>query len=408
MAEPCDSEPGRSRRSGSGACCCWSSSPCSRRRIAPRKSIPSSTSSTRTSAMSRPSSAVCGPTCTSPASSSATTSSTPSASARRSIANSWPRSARTTSPPSPTSGRSRLAGLATKSDIASLEAKLDEYWQAFDPLFDWTLVEKISQSASFLRREVLPRREAVLAIAMEIEDLNNANHAVQRAEVTRRHEAFRSELRRLIWGSLFLGLVVALTAVIRLRVLERRSENERAVAEEAEHLMRQLSHQLVATQEEERKNLSRELHDHVGQMLTALRMELGRIDRLRSSPTSCAKVSMGPRGSMPRRTTASPAPSPSAGSSWTTWSAPSAISRSACGPACWTTSVFSPRSNGTCATSGAASVFRSSSRSTATSTSCPSSTAPASTARCRRRSPTACATRARRASRCRSAVRPTA
>ena len=43
--------------------------------------------------------------------------------------------------------------------------------------------------------------------------------------------------------------------------------------------MRQLSQQLVATQEEERKNLSRELHDHVGQMLTALRMELGRIDR---------------------------------------------------------------------------------------------------------------------------------
>ena len=67
--------------------------------------------------------------------------------------------------------------------------------------------------------------------------------------------------------------------MIRLRVLERRSENERAVAEEAEQLMRQLSQQLVATQEEERKNLSRELHDHVGQMLTALRMELGRIDR---------------------------------------------------------------------------------------------------------------------------------
>jgi signal transduction histidine kinase len=170
--------------------------------------------------------------------------------------------------------------------IASLDAKLDDYWQAFEPLFDWTLVEKISQSASFLRREVLPRRQAVLAIALEIEELNNANHAIQRAEVTRRQEEFRTELRRLIWGSLFLGLVVALTAVIRLRVLERRSANERAVAEEAEHLMRQLSQQLVATQEEERKNLSRELHDHVGQMLTALRMELGRIDRLRSSADS--------------------------------------------------------------------------------------------------------------------------
>ena len=179
--------------------------------------------------------------------------------------------------------RALASGRGIDERISRLEAKLDDYWQAFDPLFDWTLVEKISQSASFLRREVLPRREAVLAIALEIEELNNANHAIQRAEVTRRHAEFRSELFRLVWGSLALGLVVALTAVIRLRVLERRSEKERAVAEEAEQLMRQLSQQLVAAQEEERKNLSRELHDHVGQMLTALRMEIGRIDRLRLS-----------------------------------------------------------------------------------------------------------------------------
>jgi signal transduction histidine kinase len=165
--------------------------------------------------------------------------------------------------------------------IAGLDAKLDEYWEAFDPLFDWSPTEKILLSAGFLRREVLPRREAVLAIASEIEELNNANHAVQRAEVTRQYAEFRSELHKLLWGSLFLGLIVALTAVSRLRVLERRSEDERAVAEEAERQMRELSQQLVATQEEERKKLSRELHDHVGQMLTALRMELGRIDRLR-------------------------------------------------------------------------------------------------------------------------------
>jgi signal transduction histidine kinase len=165
--------------------------------------------------------------------------------------------------------------------ILSLQAQLDEYWQTFDPLFDWTPGEKIFQSASFLRREVLPRREAVLTIAQEIEELNNANLAAQRAEVTRRHAAFRDDLYRLLWRSLLLGLIVALTAVFRLRVLERRSEEQRAIAKEAERQMRELSQQLVATQEEERKKLSRELHDHVGQTLTALRMELGRIERTR-------------------------------------------------------------------------------------------------------------------------------
>jgi signal transduction histidine kinase len=166
--------------------------------------------------------------------------------------------------------------------IVGLQERLDEYWQAFDPLFDWTLAEKVSQSARFLRREVLPRREAVLAIAEEIEQLNNANFAAQQAEVTRRHAALRSDLYKLLWQSLALGIIVALTAVIRLRILEQRSDSQRRVAQEAERQMRDLSQQLVATQEEERKKLSRELHDHVGQVLTALRMELGCIDRLRA------------------------------------------------------------------------------------------------------------------------------
>jgi len=166
--------------------------------------------------------------------------------------------------------------------LESLEAKLEEYWQTLDPLFDWTMAEKLNFSAGFLRREVLPRRAAVLEIAEEIEQLNNATLAAQRAAVTQRQAAFRSDLFKLLWRSLLLGVVVALTAVIRLRILERRSDEQRAIAEEAEGQMRQLSHQLVATQEEERKKLSRELHDHVGQVLTALRMELGRIDRLPS------------------------------------------------------------------------------------------------------------------------------
>jgi len=72
---------------------------------------------------------------------------------------------------------------------------------------------------------------------------------------------------------------VAVIAVIRLRVLERRSEQQRAHSEQTGEEMRRLSNQLLRTQEEERKNLSRELHDEVGQMLTALRMELGRLER---------------------------------------------------------------------------------------------------------------------------------
>lgn len=177
-----------------------------------------------------------------------------------------------------------LRALANHDDdrIPSLQTRLDDYWGTFDPLFDWTPNEKIQRSAGFLRREVVPRREAVLAIAKEIEELNNANLAAQRAGVAKRHDAFRDDIHRLLWRSVLLGLAVALGSVFRLRVLERRSEEQRSFAQQAERQMRQLSQQLVAAQEEERKNLSRELHDHVAQVLTALRMELGRIERTRA------------------------------------------------------------------------------------------------------------------------------
>jgi signal transduction histidine kinase len=178
--------------------------------------------------------------------------------------------------------RDLLAGTPENdARLDSLRAKLNDYWMALDPLFDWTQEQKRTLRVRFLRREVLPRREAVLAIAQEIEEINASTMDAQRTAVANRQAELRRDLYTLLAWALFLGIVVALTAVYRLRRLEQRSDEERRVAEEAEHHMRQLSQQLVATQEEERKKLSRELHDHVGQVLTALRMELGSIDRLR-------------------------------------------------------------------------------------------------------------------------------
>ena len=182
--------------------------------------------------------------------------------------------------------------------IESLETRLDDFWETFEPMFDWTAAEKISRSASFLRQEVVPRREAISQIAREIEELNDANLRAQWLEVTNRQNAFREDLRWLLGQTLALGVIVALIAVFRLRTLERRADEQRVVSADAEQQMRQLSQRLVATQEEERKNLSRELHDHVAQVLTALRMELGRIERagasaeggVRAAVTECRRL----------------------------------------------------------------------------------------------------------------------
>lgn len=179
-----------------------------------------------------------------------------------------------------------LAELRALSDpdqherIAKLQAQLEEYWRAFEPLIDWTITEKTTLSSRFLRQQVIPRRNSVLSIAEEIEQLNNDNLVGQSEEVTRQQQSFRDELFGLLWRAVGFGVIVALIFVIRLRVLEERSDRQKQAALDAERQLRELSQQLVAAQEEERRKLSRELHDHVGQMLTALRMELGRVDRI--------------------------------------------------------------------------------------------------------------------------------
>jgi len=195
---------------------------------------------------------------------------------------------------------SQLEGLVGKPEAArilGLRTKIVDYWEVFDPLFDWTPAEKSARSLTFLRKEVLPRRDEVLRIAREIEELNDANMSDQRAQIALREQDLHANLNRILWGSLGLGALVALVAVVRIRLLETRSLEQHERTEQAEGEMRRLSHQLVRAQEDERRRLARELHDEVGQMLTALRMELGKAERLRSAPDGAfsATVSEGKR-----------------------------------------------------------------------------------------------------------------
>ena len=167
--------------------------------------------------------------------------------------------------------------------IQRLKSKIDEYWEVFDPLFDWTPAEKSARSLTFVRREVIPRRDEVLRIAKEIEDLNDSNMSDQRAQIALRETELRHTLNRILWGSLGLGAVVALVAVARIRVLETRAQEQHERTEQAEEEMRRLSQRLVEAQEDERRRLARELHDEIGQMLTAVRMELGKAERGRAA-----------------------------------------------------------------------------------------------------------------------------
>jgi signal transduction histidine kinase len=166
--------------------------------------------------------------------------------------------------------------------LNSLQTELDAFWQLFNPIFEWTLLEKMQNSSRFLHQDLRPRRSAVFSMTEQIAKLNSGNIASEDENTRRSKEKLNRDLWRMTGLSLMLGTLVVAGSIFRVSQLEKRSELQHRATQEAEQAMRGLSHRLVRAQEEERRALSRELHDEVGQILTALRMELGNLELLRS------------------------------------------------------------------------------------------------------------------------------
>ena len=162
--------------------------------------------------------------------------------------------------------------------LAKLSAEVNSYWDPTETALDWTPEEKRAQRNALLRQR-LHRRQEIFELVRRAEDLMSTNFRRERQRVTRADQEFRSSLVWITFAALAFGFVIAGTTLARMIALEKLS-----VAAEWE--LRRLSAQLRTAQESERKHLSRELHDQVGQMLTGLRMELAALARLNWSADS--------------------------------------------------------------------------------------------------------------------------
>src|SRR5262245_33465056 len=167
------------------------------------------------------------------------------------------------------------------SGLARLQAEVEAYWDSLDPIFEWTPKEKAGRSWVFLARKVLPRREAVVSLAREVAKLNAENLDKERQRLQNSQEVLHKFLIQIMTVALILGTFVALLTTYRVLSLEKRHDVQRKQIEQTQHNLRRLSQRLVQAQEIERAALSRELHDEVGQMMTALGIELGNIEAVR-------------------------------------------------------------------------------------------------------------------------------
>ena len=115
----------------------------------------------------------------------------------------------------------------------------------------------------------------IFAIAEELGKLNDENFESRRRALSQSVKNLQNDIWETLLTALVLGAIIAGTSVFRISSLEKESAAHQRASQQAEVRLRHLSQQLVSSQEQERKALSRELHDEIGQLLTALRMELG-------------------------------------------------------------------------------------------------------------------------------------
>ena len=155
-----------------------------------------------------------------------------------------------------------------------LRMELAQYWEVLEPTLQWDARKRQKQGYEFLRDEVFPRRTAMLDVASRIADINEQQLNAGNERASGLLGQFKTRLSTTLFAALALGLGMAAFSIRKILQLEAHALARYREVAEARQQLTQLSARLVEAQEAERRSLSRELHDEVGQSLSAVLVEL--------------------------------------------------------------------------------------------------------------------------------------
>src|SRR5947209_16117987 len=159
-------------------------------------------------------------------------------------------------------------------DYAALKIELAGYWDVLEPVLQMNNQERQRKGYAFLRDEVFPRRMAMLDIANRIASINEQQLTAGNERDAALLSSFQNRLTVTLLLTILLGLGMAAFSTWKILKLENRAHVQYKDVVEARSQLENLSARLVQAQEMERRSLARELHDEVGQALSAVLVEL--------------------------------------------------------------------------------------------------------------------------------------
>lgn len=167
----------------------------------------------------------------------------------------------------------RSLDAAEQDAFVALRSEIDAWWEVVEAPFQWTPQEREKLRINYFYEQLVPRRTTMLQIADRIAEINEGglNRAEDRLSVSA--ENLRWSLL-VTFGIAVLGGVLLAVATTGLTLrLEREVEKRLNETIAARSDLQALSARLLRAQEDERRTLARELHDEVGQTLSAIMME---------------------------------------------------------------------------------------------------------------------------------------
>ena len=143
---------------------------------------------------------------------------------------------------------------------------------------------------AFFRDNVLPHRSELIRLVSQVNALDQRDMNAGEERIQTLQSRFQHRVASVSLLALLVSSILAVIVVLRQRHLEREASRHFDEVQAARRDLRLLSNQLLAAQEEERRNISRELHDEVGQSMTAMLIDLGRLESRLSGVETCHEI----------------------------------------------------------------------------------------------------------------------